>query len=237
MRLDPNSVYAGYLAGQSAGYALAVARARADLAMLAADLADEIAACRRGQGRACAPQGDRQRRAHRATHRSGAELGRALVHAQMSGFGGEAEFLCSTRALPVLTLSGPPAARWSLLDQLEIPRLPRLIEPRLQRTVKTQHHVPTLAGHRLNPVGFVVGRSFRTEPNRYRPVRIFLEPRRGTIDTGQLLVCLQQRARLIVVDHERPEFFCGDRCWQRDLVRLTAVEVVALRILHRHRIG
>src|SRR5215510_11425027 len=71
------------------------------------------------------------------------------------------------------------SARWSLLDQLEIPRLPRLIEPRLQRTVQTQHHVPTLSGHRLNPVGFLVGRSFRTEPNRYRPVRIFLEPRRG----------------------------------------------------------
>ena len=26
-----------------------------------------------------------------------------LINAQMSGFGGEAEFLCSTRALPVLT--------------------------------------------------------------------------------------------------------------------------------------
>jgi hypothetical protein len=47
MRLDPKSVYAGYLVGQIAGYGLAMARARADLQMLAANLADEIAACRR----------------------------------------------------------------------------------------------------------------------------------------------------------------------------------------------
>jgi hypothetical protein len=30
-----------------------------------------------------------------------------LINAQMSGFGDEADILCSTRALPVLTLSGP----------------------------------------------------------------------------------------------------------------------------------
>jgi hypothetical protein len=33
------------------------------------------------------------------------ELGRVLINAQKSGFGGEAEILCSTRALPVLTPS------------------------------------------------------------------------------------------------------------------------------------
>jgi len=31
-------------------------------------------------------------------------LGRVLINVQMSGFGGEAEILCSIRALPVLTL-------------------------------------------------------------------------------------------------------------------------------------
>ena len=35
-----------------------------------------------------------------------AALGRALINAQMSGFGGEAEILCSTRALSVLTQVG-----------------------------------------------------------------------------------------------------------------------------------
>jgi hypothetical protein len=39
--------------------------------------------------------------------RSVGELGRVLINAQMSGFGGEAPILCSTRALPVLTPTGP----------------------------------------------------------------------------------------------------------------------------------
>ena len=34
---------------------------------------------------------------------AGPQLERVLINAQMSGFGGEAEILCSTRALPVLT--------------------------------------------------------------------------------------------------------------------------------------
>jgi hypothetical protein len=33
-------------------------------------------------------------------------LGRVLINAQMSGFEDEAEILCSTRALPVVTRSG-----------------------------------------------------------------------------------------------------------------------------------
>lgn len=43
MRLDPKSVYAGFLAGQMVGYGLA----RADLQILAADLAGAIANLRR----------------------------------------------------------------------------------------------------------------------------------------------------------------------------------------------
>ena len=40
-----------------------------------------------------------------ATTRFGSPtLGRVLINVQMSGFGGEAEILCSIRALPVLTL-------------------------------------------------------------------------------------------------------------------------------------
>src|SRR5262249_48103754 len=38
-------------------------------------------------------------------------LARVLINAQMSGFGGEAEILCSTRALPVLTQMYGPAVR------------------------------------------------------------------------------------------------------------------------------
>ena len=33
-------------------------------------------------------------------------LGRVLINVQMSGFGDEAEILCSTRALPLLTPTG-----------------------------------------------------------------------------------------------------------------------------------
>jgi hypothetical protein len=33
----------------------------------------------------------------------GAGIGRVFINARMSGLGGEAEILCSTRALPVLT--------------------------------------------------------------------------------------------------------------------------------------
>jgi hypothetical protein len=35
---------------------------------------------------------------------AGPQLERVLINAQMSGLGGEAETLCSTRVLPVLTL-------------------------------------------------------------------------------------------------------------------------------------
>ena len=48
------------------------------------------------------------------------------MNAQMSGFGGEAELLCSTRALPVLTqlcreLGAPFAAQYVPPAQTEVP--------------------------------------------------------------------------------------------------------------------
>src|SRR5215475_11817916 len=41
-----------------------------------------------------------------ATCAMGPAARRVLINAHMSGFGGEAEILCSTRALPVVTQSG-----------------------------------------------------------------------------------------------------------------------------------
>src|SRR6516165_2680797 len=78
------------------------------------------------------------------------------------------------RALSQRSYLALETRRVRLLDRLEITSFPALVEPRLQRTVQPQQHVPPLSGHRLYPVGFLSGRSRRTEPNRDRPFGIFL---------------------------------------------------------------
>src|SRR5262249_47293218 len=50
-------------------------------------------------------------------HRSAITEGRVLINAQMSGFGGEAEILCSTRALLVLTVKQTCRGRQERVDQ------------------------------------------------------------------------------------------------------------------------
>ena len=53
-----------------------------------------------------------------------------------------------------------------LLHQLDLPRLPGFVEPRLERAVEAQHGVPAFAGNGLDPVRFMACRSGRAEVDR-----------------------------------------------------------------------
>ena len=64
------------------------------------------------------------------------------------------------RADPVPnSISDAPA----LLHHLGITRTPGLLEPRLERPIEAEQHVPALAGDRLDPVVVLAVRGFRPE--------------------------------------------------------------------------
>ena len=60
----------------------------------------------------------------------------------------------------------------SLFHQLELARLPRLVEPRLSRAIEPKQHVPSFARHCLNPGRLMALRRGRAEPNIDRGVWI-----------------------------------------------------------------
>ena len=94
----------------------------------------------------------------------------------------------------------------SSIRRLEIAGLPALVEPGLQaRSVEAQRHVVPLAGHGLDPVRFM------DQLAALGPNQIVTEPSgpafdvgQRVVDAGKLLVRLQQRARLVVVNREGP---------------------------------
>ena len=97
--------------------------------------------------------------------------------------------------------SGPePDPR--LLDRLDVSWLPALVKPRLQRTIKAQEHVPSLARHSLDSIVFLTGGGLRTEPDRRGAVRIGFETWSRAVHACELLICLQERAGLVVIDDE-----------------------------------
>jgi hypothetical protein len=51
----------------------------------------------------------------------------------------------------------------ALLHQLELPRPPSFVEPRLKRPVEAQEDVPAFAGNGLHPVVLMATRSLRAE--------------------------------------------------------------------------
>jgi hypothetical protein len=75
----------------------------------------------------------------------------------------------------------------------------------------------------LHPIRFVTGRSRRTEINVYRGIGIGNGPFLAA-DCGESLIGLEHRARMIVIDHDRPEVLRGDIRRQMQLVGLAAIQ-------------
>src|SRR5208337_2764149 len=107
--------------------------------------------------------------------------------------------------LPLLALMHILSALAALAAQLDLPRPPGLVEERLLRAVESEQNVPALARNRLRPVACLVGRRLRSEPDVDRSVGVDLEPLGLAADARELLVRLRHRARLVVVDDDRPE--------------------------------
>ena len=108
---------------------------------------------------------------------------------------------------------------------LDFPRRDRLVEPWLERTVQAEDHEPALAGHGLDPVGFLARRSLRTEVDVDRTVGIGDELVALAVPAGKRLAGLQLGARLRIVQHDGPEIL--RRRIGRD------VEPVGLRAVER----
>src|SRR5208282_1820112 len=107
--------------------------------------------------------------------------------------------------LPLLALMHILSALAALAAQLDLPRPPGLVEERLLRPVETQEDIPALARNRLSPIVLLAGRRLRAEIDVDRTVGIDLEPLGLAADARELLVRLDHRARLVVVDDDRPE--------------------------------
>src|SRR6266446_844917 len=88
------------------------------------------------------------------------------------------------------------------LHKFNFTRAPRLVEPRLERPVEAQECIPAFAGNRLHPVAFLAGGSLRAEPDIHGLVVVDLETLRQAADAGKLLVGLEHRTSLVIVDGE-----------------------------------
>lgn len=92
-----------------------------------------------------------------------------------------------------------------LLNQLDLPDLPALVEVRLQRTVDTQEREPALAGHGLNPVALLTRRRFGPEVDVVRTVAVGDRSRCGirlASGPGEALRCSQHGTSLVIVHRE-----------------------------------
>src|SRR6516225_8689631 len=119
------------------------------------------------------------------------------------------------------------------LQLLNLTRPPGLIEPRLQRAVEPQDGVPALARNGLYPVAFLAGRRFGTEVHVRRLILVNHDALLLATEAWELLVSLEHRARLIVVEHHRPEVLRRDVRRQVQLVGLPAVQRLALGVNER----
>src|SRR6267143_191906 len=88
------------------------------------------------------------------------------------------------------------------LHKFNFTRPPRLVEPRLQRPIKSQECIPAFAGNRLHPVDFLAGGSLWAKPDIRGLVVVDLETLRQAADAGKLLVGLEHRTSLVTVDGE-----------------------------------
>ena len=118
-------------------------------------------------------------------------------------------------------------------NQFELPGLPGLIKPRLQRAIEAEEYVPTFTRNGLHPVALMTFWRGGPEPNIHRRVGIhdnslFLAP-----DAGELLIGLQHRTGLIVVDDERPEVLRRNIGGQVNLIGFAAIQWLAFGVDER----
>src|SRR5262249_36959086 len=89
------------------------------------------------------------------------------------------------------------------LHLLDLAGPPGLVEPGLQRAVQAQRQEPAFAGDGLDPVGFLDSGGFlRGEIDVHRGVRVHEDPLLLAAGAGKLLVGLQLRTGLRVVDDD-----------------------------------
>jgi hypothetical protein len=112
----------------------------------------------------------------------------------------------------------------SLLHQLDLIWSPSLVEPRLQRAVETEDHIQAFARDGLRPIVFMTGRDGWCEINVHRGIRIDDDALFLTPNARELPVGLEFRARLIVIDHQRPEVLGRDVRRKMQLISLAAIE-------------
>src|SRR5712672_4188852 len=120
----------------------------------------------------------------------------------------------------------PPLAEW--LHRLNRSGSPSLVEPRFERTVQPQEGVPALPRDRLHPVCFLARGSLWSEINVHRTIRIDQQSLGQTTDGWGLLVGLEHRACLVIVERERPEILGRNIGRHVQPVRFAAVQGVTL---------
>ena len=121
--------------------------------------------------------------------------------------------------------------------QFKVARPPGLVEPRLQRSIKSQGDVVALAGHGLHPVLLVAGWCFGSEPDGDAAVRFHPDARKRAVEPCQLLVGRKQRTGLVVIDRKGPEGLRGDGSRQGHLVSAAAIQVNPLRVADGDRVS
>ena len=96
-----------------------------------------------------------------------------------------------------------------LLNQCRVTRPPRLVQPRLQRTIETEQHVPALAGDRLNPVTPIFLGWRWTEVDVIGSVGVLLQTCFGCAGTREPLVFFDLEEDPVIL--QVPDF--KDRFW------------------------
>ena len=86
--------------------------------------------------------------------------------------------------------------------QFELTGLPRLVEPRLERTVEGQDDEPTSLRDGLNPVEFMTRWRGRTKPDIHRGIRVDDDSLCLAANAWEPLVSLEHRAGLVVIDNK-----------------------------------
>src|SRR5712671_3216041 len=92
----------------------------------------------------------------------------------------------------------PPQA--DRLHRLNLSWPPSLVEPGFERTVQPQEGVPALSRDRLHPVCFLARGSLWSEINVHRTIRIDKQSLGETTDSRGLLIGLEHRACLVIVE-------------------------------------
>lgn len=92
-----------------------------------------------------------------------------------------------------------------LFHQLDLTRLPCLVIPGLERAVKAEDAIPTLAWNGLDPVALMAFRGGRAEVNVGGGVGIHHDVLHLAANGRKPLIGLEFRTGLIVIHHDRPE--------------------------------